>query len=194
MSFLVEDGSGLPAANSYAAVADADSYATDRGNSAWGGLSTGVKQAALIDASLYIDANFEFVGNKVSYAQGMSWPRQNVYDVSEQVTLPSNIVPSSIKRSVMELAIKSSAGTVLLEDLAFGGAVKSETVGPISVTYRDDAMRSTLYMITGLLKGLVKSRDPSYAPNVVSPNYSADQYFGPGQFDNKGSGLSTGGS
>lgn len=194
MAFTVETGSGVTDANSYASVADADSYASDRGYASWGSLTNPDKQAALIEASFYIDAQFQFVGNKVKYTQGLSWPRALAYDVSEQVDIPSNVIPIAVKRAAMELAVKKASGTVLLEDLAYGGAVKSEQAGPVAVTYKDDSPNTTLYMITGLLKGLLNPKDPAYAPNVQSPSYASDQYFGPGQFDNNGSGLSTGGS
>ena len=55
MALIVEDGSGLSGANSYASTAQADTYASDRGLTAWTG-DTATKEAALIRATDYLEA------------------------------------------------------------------------------------------------------------------------------------------
>ena len=57
MALVVEDGSGLSGANSYATAAQADTYASDRGLSAWTG-DTATKEAALIRATDYLEATY----------------------------------------------------------------------------------------------------------------------------------------
>jgi len=193
MALVVEDGTGLSNANAYVAVADVDSYASAINYTAWASLNTAQKEAAIIAATTYIDANFMFTGARVKATQALSWPRTGVTDRYEQISIPSNIVPNAVKRVCMDLAIKSSDGTVLLEDQAHGGAVKSEQVGPLKVEYKDSAPAATLYAVSGLLKGLLRPTNSTYGLNVVGAGNNADQYFTEGQFENNGSGLSTGG-
>jgi hypothetical protein len=65
MTIIVEDGSGIIGANSYASVAYADSYFTLRGITTWTGANS-LKEAALIKATDYIDLRFRrrFIGWK----------------------------------------------------------------------------------------------------------------------------------
>lgn len=193
MALVVETGSGLSTANAYVAVADVTSYASDRNYTAWAALTTAQKEAAIIDATLYLDAHYTFLGTRVSSTQALAWPRSGASDMSEGVAISSTSVPLAVKRSAMELAVKSSNGTALAPDLAHGGAIKSETVGPISVTYSDGAPSATLFMITGLLKGLIRPADTTYGMVGHTPSYSVDAYFTPGQFDNNGDVQSSGG-
>lgn len=61
MAFLVETGAGVPGANSYASVAFALAYLTDRAReteNGWAASSTAAKQAALIAATDHIERRF----------------------------------------------------------------------------------------------------------------------------------------
>ena len=83
MAFTVEDGTGITDANAYIAVADADSYFTDRGGvAAWTAALTAAKQAAIIRSTDYIEARFgqRFLGTKLTTTQGLSFPRDDLYD------------------------------------------------------------------------------------------------------------------
>lgn len=76
MAFIVEDGTNVPGATSYASVEFVDAYFIDRGNAGWTG-SASVKQAALIQATDYIDLRFgdRFIGNRKYEDQSLEWPR-----------------------------------------------------------------------------------------------------------------------
>ena len=80
MSFLVEDGSGLAAANSYLALAAADVYWADRDAVNWATASVMAKEAALIAATQLLDASYTWRGRKGSAGQALDWPRTNVVD------------------------------------------------------------------------------------------------------------------
>jgi len=69
MGFLVEDGSGIPSANSYASVSFALAYLTDRNRqdeNSWADLDLNVRQAHLIAATDYIEGRNRlcFMGQK----------------------------------------------------------------------------------------------------------------------------------
>lgn len=188
MTIIVEDGTGLSNANAYVSVADVSSYATDRGLTFAG--ATAAQEQAITKTTDYIDSYFKFLGTRVTATQALAWPRTGVTDRYEGYAIPSNIIPQVMKKAVCELAIKVSDGTVLLQDLERGSAIKSATVGPVSVTYTDDAPTTTLYGIAGLLKGLL--RDENYDIGLSGiRNGSDDQpdaLFSTGQFDNPNAG------
>lgn len=69
MSFIIEDGSGIPAANSYASDAYVLNYLTERNRqdeNSWASLSLAVEQAHIVEATDYIEGRFRlcFMGQK----------------------------------------------------------------------------------------------------------------------------------
>ncbi len=143
MSFLVEDGTGLAASNSYGSVANADAYFTDRLNTAWTG-STGAKQASLIAATDYIDARFGhlFYGSPVSDAQALEFPRDQFVDAT---TLVPNI-PKKLQYATFEYALRALTGPLAPDPEVDGSGYqvseKYEKLGPIEERTRFAAIGS----------------------------------------------------
>ena len=71
---IVETGTGLPTANSYASLADANNFHSDRLTPEWAGTDA-QKTAALIRATDSIDATYRFTGRKLTTAQALQNPR-----------------------------------------------------------------------------------------------------------------------
>lgn len=138
MAIVIEDGSGKPDAEAYISVADADTYFSNRGNTAWAALTTAAKEAALRLSTDYMEAAYgpRWCGERATDTQALSWPRTDVDGVADDV------VPEAVKRANAELAVRASAGALLADQ---GAQVKSETVGPISVTYADGARQDVRY-------------------------------------------------
>ena len=110
LNLIKEDGSGKPDANSYAALADADSfheghvYAT-----AWTAASGASKQAALVMATRLIDVEFRFGGFRKSEGQALEWPRIDCPDreragFSGSGFLSSDKVPKGVVDATCEMA------------------------------------------------------------------------------------------
>jgi hypothetical protein len=183
MAVIVETGAIIPNANAYCDAAYVLAYATARGLD----FATGADaDAAVVKATDYIDSRYTFNGGRVSSTQELAWPRTGAWDRAEQIEIASNAIPSVLKRAVAELAIKALAGTALVEDLARGGKIQSQSVGEISVTYEtgDGIDVGTKFGITGLLKGLIRNTDEEPIPYTSQPNDST--YFKTGMFDNNG--------
>ncbi len=172
MAFVVETGSGSSTSNSYAAVADADSYLSDRGIAGTWAADTAAKQVALIKASDFLDAAFRFNGGRVSDSQAMAWPRQGASDTVENISIGSTTIPAAIKRACMELAYKSAQGTVLNPDLARGGLYSSVKLGSLQVVYPDGSPARTIFGIESLIKGLL--RQSPLDGRVTVPDNCAD--------------------
>lgn len=81
LTLVKETGVGASDANSYASLADGDSY--HEGHlyaSAWTGATTGQKEAALVMATRLIDGAYQFGGFKANLSQALQWPRQRCID------------------------------------------------------------------------------------------------------------------
>lgn len=134
MAFVPETGAGLSNSNSYASVAQADSYFADRGNADWAALTTTEKEQALIKATDFIEATYRsaWKGGRVTSTQALSWPRVEVS--ADGFPIPSNIVPLPVTKACAELAIRATAGTLLADQ---GQQVKREKVDVLEVEYQD---------------------------------------------------------
>lgn len=136
MAFTVQDSTGLVAgANAYAAIAFCDTYLADRGKTAWDSLTDSQKQAAIIEATDYLDVNFKYGGLRLNDSgQVTEFPRRSLYDAN--AVLVSGI-PERLQEACAELAYRASQGTELFPDLEFnasGRKVKDLLkVGPITI-------------------------------------------------------------
>ena len=143
MSLICEDGSGKSDSESYISVADASSYHTARGNTAWAALATdALREAALRRATDYMRQAYRsrWQGYKVNEDQALDWPRYGVE--VEGYAVDSDIVPTEVKNACAELALRASAAE-LNPDLTQG--VLSEQVGSIQVTYDKASPQFTRY-------------------------------------------------
>lgn len=155
MALIVEDGTGLPDAEAYISIADADTYFAARGNAAWAALDTSAKESALRLGADYMEGAYaaRWKGCRVSPGQALSWPRDGV--VVSGYALPDDAVPLAVARANAELAVRASTGALLADQ---GAQVTQETVGPISVTYAANARQDTRYaavdaLVASLLGG-----------------------------------------
>lgn len=161
MAFLVEDGTGLAAANSYVSVANAEAYADDRGLTFTSG-STANKQSALVRATAAIDAEYGalFSGWRANdRSQALEWPREDAYDREDNLIanneIPDELVEATIEGAVRELATPGS----LMPDLGRGGEIKRVRAGSVEVEYSDAASATTVYsLIAGILAPILSRR------------------------------------
>lgn len=158
MALILEDGTGLSNAESFASVAEATAYFAGRGKAdAWDAVDD--KEAALRNASDYIQFTYagRWAGKRLTSAQALDWPRSGVYDEDSRAYVSESIVPRRVKNACIELALKSASGE-LVSDL--GRETLSETVDVISVTYAQGAPRQTQYAaVDAWLKPLLSSGD-----------------------------------
>lgn len=140
MTIIVEDGTAKSDAESYASVANADAYWTARNVTAWGTATTAAKEAALREATLYLEGNYRWIGTRTWTTQALSWPRviREGIDLNGKV-LTSLMVPGELLKACCELAYEVISNGSLLPSMDRGGLVKSESVGPLAVVYMDGA-------------------------------------------------------
>lgn len=164
MSLIVEDGSGLTNAESYASVDEADTYLLSRGMTIWSNATATEKEQALRRATDFMTGRYRtaWKGYRRLSTQALDWPRYGVvidnfpYGVGE---INHTIVPEDIKKACAELALRASMGPLNPDQKQ---TVIQKTVGPITVKYDqnspqqkeysavDDAMR--VYLMGGTSK------------------------------------------
>lgn len=138
--------------DTYLSVADADTYWTNRNNSVWGAATTAAKEAALREATKYVDGAFNFVGNQI-LANVLAWPRDGVFIESGNFAgkVYDNVtIPPQVKDAVAELALEALSAD-LAPTLARGGAVKREKVDVIEVEYMDFAPSGKVYAFASMI-------------------------------------------
>ena len=183
MTLIVEDGTGLPNAESYVSVADFDTYCTTRGITFTGSPDTTAKEVALRKATAYIDTRYRYKAARQFTVKALEYPRAGLVDWSG-MTITG--VPSRVKAADCELAARALAGTDLFSDDERGGMVKSQQVGPISITYQDGAPTGVVF--TAAFKALepyIRDVLAAGPPAMATPSCPA---FNFGMFDNNSGG------
>ena len=148
LTLVKEDGTGLANANSYASAADGDAF--HEGHvwaSSWTGATTGTKESALVMATRFIDACYQFGGHKANDDQALQWPRARCLDPDKWQGNPDSIldsargsyfdddvIPAALKNATIEFArelIKSDS-----TNAPTGQGIKEFTVtGATKVVY-----------------------------------------------------------
>lgn len=134
ISIIVEDGSIVANANSYVSVADARTYAANRGVSM--PIDDDEVAAMLIQAVDYLEAQAcRYQGKRTSTAQGLEWPRRGVLLHGDEV--PVDVIPKSLIGAQVQLAMAISAGFDLQPNISPQDYITRETVGPITTEFAD---------------------------------------------------------
>lgn len=133
MAFTVEDGTGLAAANSFASLAEADDYLTDRGSTTWAAATDDQKQVALIKATDLIQAKYgaRFRGLIKTSTQALAFPRTGIYD---DLGTAIEGVPAILKNATAiyaDAALAESLFNDVNTNEGFSVSSKKEKVGPI---------------------------------------------------------------
>jgi len=155
MSLIVEDGTGLADANSFASVAEADAYhAGHLYASTWTAAVTGTKEKALMMATRILDSAAKWVGRRTfPETQALGWPRELAY--LDGTLLAENAVPMPVKNATAELA-RLLIGEDLTADPAQNG-IKSLDLGKgaLVIEFREDVKKKQIpTMVSTLLMGL----------------------------------------
>lgn len=147
MALIVEDGTGIINADTWASMAEANSYATKVGNTAWVDGDNEFKEPAMRRGLRYLDAVYgsRYAGLRTygPTEQALSWPRKAVV-WDDGYLLPQNEIPVELKRAQIEAAFLEFAAPNSTMPSAATQSQSSVTVGPISVTYREGASRVSL--------------------------------------------------
>lgn len=162
--FTVEDGTGLAGANSFASLAEFNTYLSQRLYATTAAAASDpTKQQALMMASQAIDASWYWNGIRKVKTQGLGWPRQFAVEVEFPFYgygfwnafgagyryYDSNSVPIKVKEATCEMAMELlSADRTTDVD---GKGLKAVRVGPIRVEFDAANYRKMLPDLVRLL-------------------------------------------
>lgn len=136
MALIIEDGTGVDNANSYATVAELYTYASERGQAL--SVSNEAAEALLIKAMDYIEGKFgqRWQGVRSNSAQALAWPREGVW--LDGVAIEANEIPRNLLYGQLSAAVEA-VDNELQPNVA--PAVKREKVGDLEVEYTNSGKR-----------------------------------------------------
>lgn len=137
----------------YASVGEVSDYLTARGiQAAWEGAEETKQNAAIVEATSYLDAAFSWVGEIADTTQTLGWPRLCAYD--REGRLLSDI-PSAVKNACAELANLALGGRLLPMSLvATESGIRRERIGDVEVEYDLDKIAEQYQYVRLLLRGI----------------------------------------
>ena len=149
MSLIVEDGTGLAAADSYVSIADALEYHAAMGNTAWAAATEAAQEIALRRAAQYLDTEYRYRGTRYNTAQALEWPRVN-YEFDYR---PEVWPVAAVEQAACEAALRALTNT-LRSDVSTDQVIE-ETVGPITVKYASKSGQTRYPVVSSLLRRYV---------------------------------------
>ena len=161
MALIVEDGTGVAGANTYASITTVDAYHLARGNTSWTGTDA-AKESAILRAMGYIEG-LAWQGEPLNGPVGASgyqplqWPRYGV--APGGLSWPAGEIHPGVINALCEAAlVELSMSGALAPELERGGLVVSEKVDVIETVFASGAPAGTVYRavsqhLRGLLRG-----------------------------------------
>lgn len=165
---IVETGTGISGANTYAIATVIGSYWANQPHRAeavaWAAADSETQKGAGIEASAYLDAAFgpHYRGQRSGYVQGLLWPRVNAKD---EAGYPLPNLPPQIVTAVCELAGRAVTEVLSADDAA--DRVTSERFGGVSFSYKIGRSREKKY---GFVAGLIAQVLDGTQPDAPSPD------------------------
>ncbi|WP_442577857.1 DnaT-like ssDNA-binding protein [Mesorhizobium sp. ASY16-5R] len=139
--------------DAYVSVTEVNDYLTARGQvTAWAAASNPAKEAAIIEATSFLDAAFSWVGKLEDTDQSLGWPRVCATD-REGRTLSD--IPTPVKNACSELANLALGGRLMPMSLSTGSAaVKRDKIGDTETEYDTTRFEGSYEYVRMILRGI----------------------------------------
>lgn len=132
MALIIEDGSIVAGADSFATAAELVTYAAAYGRTI--PATEAAQESLLRRAALQMSA-MPWYGSLVNMAQALSWPRYDVY--RGDWLLPSNEIPAQIKAGQMALATEIHADDLVDPATKKGAVIMDRVEGAVQRQYAE---------------------------------------------------------
>lgn len=168
---LVIDATPLsPSNNSYASLLGSNEYVSTRiadasVRLAWEDLDDELKAAYLVNASRTLDSLCNWIGDKYSRDQGLSWPRVNAYVdgfIVDQITFPRAVVEATIEMAVWSM---TNSGSVAVASNSQYDSIK---VGPIAIDFNESSGIASNAYFPDIVAILLREYGGIQAPELPS--------------------------
>ena len=163
MALIIEDGSIVEDANSFATVAECRAFATARGLELPAD-DADVETLLIKAADFVLSLEASFQGYREDAEQDLPFPRYPVTLFGEEIA--EGTIPKILKHGQCRLAYDASLAD--LQATGGGRVVKKEGVGPLSVEYGDDMASNP--QVT-----------PTAALSILAPLFNYETYGTGGQ-------------
>lgn len=122
-------------ANTYVDVAEADTYHTNHNpGSQWGSASQAEKEAAINEATQWLETKPSWIGDIKASDQALAWPRDVTQDKNgRDIQTP---YPKNVEIACFELALAALDGP-LVQVVSRDDQAKRVKAGPVEVEYKD---------------------------------------------------------
>jgi len=159
MAIIVEDGTIVSGANSYASEAELSAFATARNVT----LSTDYTAEQLLIIAMDYVESLKYKGVKFTSAQGLQWPRSDVY-IDSYYNSASNI-PTELKNGLMQVALAIDVGNNPQQ--VSPRKTVMEKVGDLQVQYADGSSSVVIdHKIMSFLYKLLDGGGPGSANTI----------------------------
>ena len=164
MALIIEDGTNVENASSFATVAECRAFATGRG------LTLPTEDAdveiLLITAADYLNSiEQQFQGLRYFYSNGqpLCFPREDIYEFDRYI---GGEIPTALKNAQCQLAI--DAGSNDLQAAGNGREVIEKKTGPLTTKWAQSGNTAPQYHPTAALALLKPLFKPSNGINLIS--------------------------
>jgi hypothetical protein len=139
--------------DAYVSAAEVTAYLTARGQvTAWAASTDAQKEAAIIEATSFLDAAFSWVGKLEDCDQPLGWPRICAKD-REGRTLTD--IPIAVKNACCELANLALGGRLMPMTVSTGSfAVKRDKIGDTETEYDTTQYEGSYNYVRMILRGI----------------------------------------
>lgn len=153
MALIVEDGSGLPDADSYVEVSYIDTYAAAYGKTGWAALTEPDKEIKARQATQFADNMYLNEFNPLKTDQRLAVPATNMKIRGNPVTG----VPVQLKDAIAELAVIAITTSLVDVQTARNAVQRTVKVGDVSKseTFANDGYRKVFHPVEMLLRPIL---------------------------------------
>jgi hypothetical protein len=149
--------------NTYISVAGAVSYCEEMGKSSWADSGNDAKEAALIQATQYLDTFFTWTGFIADPNQALGWPRTCAKDPEGRELTG---IPTRVANACAELAVLALDGSLAPMSLP-AVRVKRKKLGQAEVEYELTPGRHAYDFVVSMLRGIGSFRSNGGTVKVI---------------------------
>jgi hypothetical protein len=161
-----------PACNSYASVAGMNEYVTTRVadaavKTAWDALTNDQQALYLVNSTRALDNYVEWIGDRYSRDQRLSWPRVNAYYDSfllDQISFPIQVVEATYEMAIWSM---QNDGVIAVDQNTLYDQIR---VGPIRIDFNTASGVSPKQYFPDIVAAILKDLGAVRNPDLPSAN------------------------
>ncbi len=149
----------ITADQSYASLSAANAYALARDWADWDAATDEAKEAALLEATAYLDATYRWPGTLADLNQPLGWPRSGAYDREGRplTGVPAPVASATIEAARLALSAPLLGGNAASEPVLIRkrveGVIEREWAPTSQATIQSNRMALVAALLSGIVRG-----------------------------------------